>query len=99
MTERIEVSIDTLRRAAQILLNHVEEAAGATVAIDTDMFWSITSDQRNNVYTEPTEFTIGQVSESLENLNRLVDDPSSATSFALVWLADTMRVVGEAVVQ
>jgi hypothetical protein len=99
MGNQIDISIETLRRAASVLLDRLESGAGATVALDKDMFWSIPAEQRSNVYAEPTEFTIGQLSESLQNVSRVVEDPSSATSYALVWLADLLRAAGEAVIE
>lgn len=99
MDNQIVVSIDTLRRAASVLLDRLEADAGAAVALDKDMFWSIPAEQRSNVYAEPTEFTIGQLGESLENVSRIVEDPAAATSYALVWLADLLRAAGEAVIE
>ena len=42
---------------------------------------------------------IGQVSESLEDLESIVADPELAISYGLVWLADVMRAVGHSVVK
>lgn len=98
MSKQVEVTVDALRQASAVLLNHVEEVSGSTVKLDFDLFWSISPDQRNNMHLQPTEFTIGQISESLENLRHVVDDPSEAISYALVWLADALRAVGEAIV-
>lgn len=99
MSQRIEIPVETLRRAAAILLDRLEASSGASVALDQDMFWAIPPEHRSNVYSEPTEFTVGQVTESLQSIIRIVDDPSCATSFALVWLADLLRAAGEAVVE
>lgn len=99
MDERIEIPVDTLRRAVGILLDHLAAVEGPIVAIDKDMFWTIAAEQRNNVYAEPTQFSVGQLSESLQNIDRIVEDPSIATSYALVWVADVLRAAGEAVVR
>lgn len=99
MTRQIDIPVDTLRRAAEILLDRLETAAGATVALDKDMFWAIPPEHRSNVYVAPAEFTVAQLSESLENVSRIVREPDSATSFALVWLADLLRAAGEAVIE
>lgn len=99
MTQQIDIPVETLRRAAGILLDRLEAASGGSVALDKDMFWAIPSEHRSNVYSEPTEFTVGQLSESLRNVHRIVEDPDSATAFALVWLADLMRAAGETVIE
>jgi len=99
VTHQVEIPVDTLRRAASILIDRLEAAAGPAIVLDKDMFWAIPPEHRSNVYAEPVEFTVGQLSDSLENLTRVVDDPDSATTFALAWLADLLRAVGEAVVE
>lgn len=99
MDHQVEIPVETLRRAAAILLDRLEAAEGSIVAIENDMFWVIAAEQRSNLYAEPTDFTVGQVTECLENLDRIVDNPSIATSYALVWLADVLRAAGETVVK
>ena len=99
MTKEIVVPVDTLRRAAEVLLDRLEDVAGTEVVIQQDMFWIIQPEQRFDLYVEPTEFTIGQLSESLDNVRRILEEPDLAISFGLVWLADLLRVAGETVIQ
>ena len=42
-----------------------------------------------------SEFTIGQVSESWENLRGMLEDRSKALGYGLVWLADVLRAIGD----
>ena len=99
MTKEIVVPVDTLRRATEVLLDRLEDVAGTEVVIQQDMFWSIQPEQRFDLYVEPTEFTIGQLSESLDHVRRILEEPDLAISFGLVWLADLLRVAGETVIQ
>jgi len=94
----ITVSVDIMRRAATVLINHLEEKAGAEVTLDQDMFWEISPDQRFNVYEKPHEFAIGQIEESFLSIEKFANDPDSASSYGLVWLADILRAVGEKIV-
>lgn len=99
MENGLEVPVAVLRKAAEVLLDRVEEVAGDSVMLDVDMFWEIPSGARAKVYEEPREFTIGQLSESLVNIQQVVRDPSDAVSFGLVWLADLLRAIGEQIVE
>jgi len=99
MAEQTVVSIDLLRALCVSLLDHLQSVEGSEVRLDKDYYWSIPVEQRYDVYNPPTDLTIGQLSECLTNLEQLRDDPSQTTSYALVWLADLMRAVGEAVVR
>ena len=91
------IPVDTLRRAASTLLDHVEGLHGPVVNVGTDMFWVIDPAERDNVYSTPTNFSIGQLSEALRNVTDVCDDPERAISYALVWLSDLLRATGEAV--
>lgn len=97
--EPVAVSVDSLRRAASTLLGHLEDVSGPTVSIRYDYFWSTPPEHRLDLTSPPAEFTIGQLTDCQENLKRISEDESRATSYALVWLADLLRAVGETVVE
>lgn len=99
MDQHVQIPVDVLRRAADLLLSHLQDIEGPVILIDKDMFWVIPAEQRNNVFAEPTDFTVGQLTESIQNLDCIVEGSSPATSYALVWLADLLRAAGEVVVE
>ena len=99
MVDRVRVPVSLLRRASELLLEHLEDVEGAAILLDKDYFWSIVPEQLYDVYTEPITFSVGQLSECVDNLERLVADPAQSTSFALVWLADLLRSAGQTVVR
>ncbi len=97
MAERVRVPVALLRRASELLLDHLESVEGDALLVDKDYYWAIAPEQLYDAYTEPSTFTVGQLSECLENLEQIVEDPSRSTSFALVWLADLLRSAGHTV--
>jgi len=97
-TSDLEVPVETLRHAAEVLLHHLESVAGSTIRLDTDYFWAVPREQRNDPCSRPSELTIGQLTESLDNVERMVSDPDATLSCGLVWLSDVLRAVGEKVV-
>lgn len=68
-------------------------------SLDTDYFWAIPREQRNDPCSKPSELTIGQLTESLDNVERMVSDHDSTLAYGLVWLSDVLRAVGEEVVR
>ncbi|MBF6296731.1 hypothetical protein IU459_04135 [Nocardia amamiensis] len=93
--EPLCVSLDELRRAIDVLLDHVEAAtAGETVALDKDYFWSIPPGELYDVYNKPADLTIGQLSECWQHLKDLLADSDGALGYHLVWLADILRAMG-----
>ena len=97
MAERVRVPVALLRRVSELLLDHLESVEGDALLVDKDYYWAIAPEQLYDAYTEPSTFTVGQLSECLENLEQIVEDPSRSTSFALVWLADLLRSAGQTV--
>lgn len=98
MNSHIDVTTDQLRAALAILLDHVDEVNGPVVRLDRDHFWSVPSEAAYDVYVRPDELTIGQLSESIDGLDAMVEDPERVLAFGLVWLGDVLRAVGHTVV-
>lgn len=99
MSERVRVPVALLRRASELLLDHLESIEGDAVLLDKDYYWAIAPEQLYDAYAEPSAFTVGQLSECLEHLEQVAEDPSRSTSFALVWLADLLRGAGQTVIR
>lgn len=99
MTESTKVPVRVLREAFELLLQHVEEVEGPQIQLDSDYFWSIPAERLYDVYHEPSALTVGQLTESLGHLERVINEPGTATSYGLVWLADLLRAVGQSVVK
>ncbi|UNO38365.1 hypothetical protein [Streptomyces sp. MST-110588] len=90
------MSLAELRRSVDLLLRHVEvAAAGDAVVLERDYFWSVPADESYDVSKEPSDLTIGQVSESWQHVKDLLADQDRAVGHHLVWLADVLRAIGQ----
>ncbi|MGH2919292.1 MAG: hypothetical protein ACRDLS_11955 [Solirubrobacteraceae bacterium] len=99
MSETLRISVADLRRAAEVLLDHLQEVEGDVVELSDRMFWVVPAEVRYDVYEQPAELTIGQLSESLARLASVVESDEDALSYGLVWLADIARAIGEQTVR
>ncbi|MFF0344348.1 hypothetical protein [Kribbella sp. NPDC004875] len=99
MNDQIQIPIAVLESVAQVLLAHARELEGEVVSVDKDYYWAIPTEQLYDVIHEPSDLTIGQLSECLERIDAIASDPASVTSYGLVWLAELMRAVGLTVVR
>jgi hypothetical protein len=95
MSEPIRVHVDQLRQAFELLMAHVTKGSDAELAISKDYFWSIPAPERYDLFKQPSEFTIGQVSESWANLQAMLEDESKVLGYGVVWLADVLRTIGD----
>lgn len=94
MSEPLRIPVRQLRAAFELLMQRLTEAEGDTIALERDHFWSIAPDALYNVYAEPGEPGIGQLSESWQHIEQLLKDDSVAMPHHLVWLADIIRALG-----
>jgi hypothetical protein len=91
----VQLQVDELRRVFELLMAHITKSGDGRLATSRDYFWSIPAPDRYDVYKEPNEFTIGQVSEAWENLRGMLEGRSEALGYGLVWLADVLRAIGD----
>jgi hypothetical protein len=91
----VRVRVDQLRQVFELLIDHVEKGQGGQLPVSRDYFWSIPAPERYDVYNQPGELTVGQVSEAWDNLHEMLEDPSKVIGYGLVWLADVLRALGD----
>ncbi|MET8622454.1 hypothetical protein ABZW30_01615 [Kitasatospora sp. NPDC004669] len=93
--EALRVSVDELRRAFDVVLRHVEAAAGDEgITLERDYFRAVAPDEAYDMVKAASEPTVGQVSESWGHLQDVLADEDRALGHHLVWLADVLRAIG-----
>ncbi|MGI8311985.1 hypothetical protein [Saccharopolyspora hattusasensis] len=91
------VSVEVLRQVLNQALDSLQARAGETVELDKDFFWAIPPDVAYDVYTQPDpeQLTVGQLSESWNNLAALHARGEQVPPYALVWIADLLKALGQ----
>lgn len=89
------LKIDDLRKFADMLLLHLKEQGIDEVPIDADYYWNIPSDELYEPRKTPVELDIGQLSEDLNRLRKILIKEDEPIGYALVWLSSLLRYVGE----
>jgi hypothetical protein len=90
-----EVTIAELRAAAELFFSHLERKGARSITFSEDYYWDVPAELRYDRYDEPTKHTIGQLSDDLAELRRIMDGSRPITALGLVWLAALLRRVGE----
>ena len=90
----MKVRVSELRRAANVLFDHLERLGHAEIEVDSDYYWSIPNEKLYSVYEDPSDFTVGQLSEDLENVKAIVAGTKVPIAYGLVWLSTLLRFIG-----
>ncbi len=90
-----QVSVSELELIADKLFSHLKLSTGDSIEIPVDYYWDVPYPQRYDPYTQPDQMTVGQISEDLRELRRLVEGTAEPIAYNLVWLAAVLRAVGE----
>jgi hypothetical protein len=97
MRESWRIPLDRLHAVIEVVLAHLAEVEGDSVSLERDHFWTIPAEQIYDVYQEPDGLTVGQLSESWQHLEQMLDGRSDTLNYHLVWLADVLRAIGQEV--
>ena len=92
------IILDELQAATDKLFAHFKETDVDSVELAEDYYWWISKEQIYNPNTEPTEFTIGQLSDDWNELRKMLDGKSDPLGYHLVWLSAILRAIGEKIV-
>jgi len=67
----MKINIDEIQKITSLLLSKLKESKGNEIEINNDYYWDISSDELYNPYEEPKNITLGQLSDDLEEVQRL----------------------------
>jgi len=91
----MSINITDLRRITLRLYDHLEQRGVHSLDPRQDYYWSIPREERLDVTKEPTQHTLGQLSDDLAELARIGDGDMEPVGYALVWLSSVLRELGE----
>lgn len=90
----VEISVQDVRRVLDLLLEWVQDQDGV-IRVEAEEFWFVPGAEAYDPYREPSDLTMGTVSESWERLQQVLSDPDLAIDYAFVWLSDVLRAIGD----
>ncbi|MGY4538156.1 hypothetical protein ACVW0P_002576 [Mucilaginibacter sp. UYNi724] len=68
------VNIDDLQKAISLLLMKLKERKGMTIELKNDYYWDIDSNELYNLYEQPKDFALGQLSFDWEHIEKASPD-------------------------
>ena len=91
----MRISGADLRRVTELLLEHLDELGQEEFEIDKDFYWEVPSSGRYDHYDQPSELSVGQLSEDWAELEAMLSGVKEPIGYGLVWLGSILRAVGE----
>ena len=91
MDERIE--LHEILSIAKSVADRLADSANCSLNVRGYAYWSVSLEKLTNVASEPPPLGIGLVSEDLENLKRMLEDPNDISIQSLSWLASLLSVL------
>jgi hypothetical protein len=93
----MKIAVANLRKVTERILLHLELTGQSVVEIPMEHYWEIPREGRYDSYDQPSEFTLGQLSDTWDNLQKLETAEREPIVYDLVGLAAILRAVGESV--
>lgn len=89
----MRVNIDELSRVIAILLSNLKNSKGNEVELRNDYYWDISSEQIYNPYDDPNEISLGQLSDDLNEVCRLLSSSDEAIPYDLKRIAEILKAL------
>lgn len=67
----MKVNIKQIEKISLLLFSKLKESKGNEIELRNDFYWDISPDELYNPYEEPQNITLGQLSDDLQELQRL----------------------------
>lgn len=89
------VKIEMLKAVTKAIFSHLEKLEINGMDVDKDFYWEISSNQKYDPYGQPSDFTLGQLSEDIQEILAIHSGNNSPSGHALVALGTLLRFMGE----
>jgi hypothetical protein len=75
----MKVKISEIESVLTLLLTNLKEKVGNEITIDSDYYWENSPDEVYDPYKKPKDFTLGQLSDDMQELRRLTSSEDTIT--------------------
>jgi hypothetical protein len=88
----MKVNIKEIEIVALLLLSKLRESKGNEIELTNDYYWDISIEELYNPYEEPSNITLGQLSDDIEEIQRL-NKSDDAIAYDLKRLAAILKAL------
>lgn len=91
----MKIHVADLRNLANLLCDYIDESGYEFIEIPNDLYWFIDKNEIYDPYNEPSNCTLGKLSEDWNNLLTILKKESDPIGYAMIWFASVLRSIGE----
>ena len=88
----MKVNIEEIEKITLFLLSNLRLSKGNEIELNNDFYWEIQAEELYNPYEEPKNITLGQLSDDLEEIQRL-NKSDDAIVYDLKRLASILKAL------
>ena len=88
----MKIKIDELEKAIGLLLSRFKSTLGNEVELNSDYYWNIVESDIYNPYKEPTDLTLGQLSDDWVEIIRQMEN-NNLMPYETCRLANILRAL------
>ncbi len=91
----LQINLNEIEKAMSVLLHDLREAQGEIIEVEpVDYYWSVPRVALYDPYKEPTDLTLGQLTDDLEEMKKLAEGTSEPVSLYLVKMSAILAMLG-----
>lgn len=93
------IEVESLRRAINVLLDHLEAGGKASIELGEDYYWNIDEAQLYDVAGNPVDLSIGSLCDDWESIQRVGNGATVPVVLLLLKVAPLLRYIGSSVTE
>lgn len=91
----MRIKIADLRRAADLLIQHLSESGVESIELEDDLYWDLPTSIRYDVHADVPGAETGRIGDDWREVQGMLEGRQAPIGYGLVWLAAVLRRVGE----
>jgi hypothetical protein len=99
MSSKDKIEIEELRKAVNLLLDHLRDGGIRQVELGKDCYWELDAERLYDVTNDPTDFSIGSLFDDLESVQKLASGQREPVVLLLLKVAPLLRYLGDTVTE
>jgi hypothetical protein len=93
----LQINLAEVEKALSILLEQLRAAKGEVIELEqpVDFYWSVPPEARYDPYHEPSELTLGQLTDDLEEIKKLAEGRTPPVALDLAKVGAVLAMLGD----